>query len=108
MVLACESIFSRNKLGCQTTKFAHFLKSKPETYKAYFPSGASKMQDAVFTCPTAINYKFYLPGAMGQAPLSSPVFNFDILSVTWTGIDTCQVLCFPSLLNPFIPGDLLD
>ena len=30
-------------------------------------------QDAVFTCPTAIIYKFYLPGAMGQAPMSSPV-----------------------------------
>ena len=29
-------------------------------------------QDAVFTCPTAIIHKFYLPGATGQAPMSSP------------------------------------
>ena len=27
-----------------TMKHAHILKSKPEIYKAYFPSGASKMQ----------------------------------------------------------------
>ena len=29
-------------------------------------------QDTVFTCPTAVIYKFYLPGATGQAPMSSP------------------------------------
>ena len=29
-------------------------------------------QDAVFNCPTAIIYKFYLPGAMEQASMSSP------------------------------------
>ena len=29
-------------------------------------------QDTVFTCPSAITYKFYLPGATGQAPTSSP------------------------------------
>ena len=29
-------------------------------------------QDAVFPCPSAIIYKFYLPRAMGQAPMSSP------------------------------------
>ena len=27
--------------------------------------------DTVFTCPSSITYKFYLPGATGQAPMSS-------------------------------------
>ena len=34
----------KDKLECQTMKPAHILKSKPEIYKAYFPSGATKMQ----------------------------------------------------------------
>ena len=73
-----------DKLGCKTMKLAHILKSKPEVYKAYFPSGASKMQFSTAP-PTAIIYKFYWPGAMGQAPMSSPGF-----------------------INPFMPGDLVD
>ena len=44
MVLACESIFSRTSLDGRPRKLAHILKSKPEIYKTYFPSGASKMQ----------------------------------------------------------------
>ena len=59
-----------DKLGWQTTKLAHILKSKPEIYKSYFPQWGKR--DAVFTCPTAIIFKFYLPGAMGQAPMLSP------------------------------------
>ena len=71
MVLEFESIFSRTN-GCQTTKLAHILRSKPKIYTVFLPNGASK-QDVVFTCPSAIIYKFYLPGAMGQAPMSCPV-----------------------------------
>ena len=33
-----------DKLWCKTTKPAHILKSKTETYAAYLPSGASKIQ----------------------------------------------------------------
>ena len=42
MVLACESIFSRTSLDGRP--LAHILISKPEIYKMFFPSGASKMQ----------------------------------------------------------------
>ena len=54
------------KLGCQTAKMAHVRKSKPEIYSVL---GVSKI---VFTCPSAIIYKFYMPGAKGQAPMLSP------------------------------------
>ena len=57
----------KDKLGCQTTKL-----SKPEIYKTYLPSGASKMQN-FFICPSAIIYQFYLPRATGQVPMSRPV-----------------------------------
>ena len=56
MVLACESIFSRTSLIARQ----QLLKSNPEIHTAYLPSGASKI---VFTCPSPIIYKFYLPGA---------------------------------------------
>ena len=39
-----KAYFFGDKLGCQITKLAHILKSKPETYTAYLPSGASKVQ----------------------------------------------------------------
>ena len=45
-------------------------------------------QDTVFTCPTAIIYKFYLPGATGQAPMSSPVDYTINLPNTRSVIDT--------------------
>ena len=41
MVLACESIFSRTSMDGRPQ---NILKSKPEIYKMFFPSGASKMQ----------------------------------------------------------------
>ena len=40
-------------------------------------------QDTVFTCPTAIIYKFYLPGATGQAPMSSPEKPFFQKFICW-------------------------
>ena len=41
MLLACESIFSRTSLDVSPQ---NVLKSKPEIYTAYLPSGASKVQ----------------------------------------------------------------
>ena len=41
-------------------------------------------QDTVFTCPSSIIYKFYLPGATGQAPILSPVYHLDYWMVSNT------------------------
>ena len=68
MVLACESIFSRTSLDGRPQTLHTFLKVNLKYTKRTFPS----KQDVVFTCPTAIIYKFYLPEAMRQAPMSSP------------------------------------
>ena len=69
MVLACVITFSRTSLFSRP----HILKSTPVICNAYLPSGASNI---VFTCPSAIIFKFYLPGATGQAQMSSPVNRF--------------------------------
>ena len=45
-------------------------------------------QDTVFTCPSAIIYKFYLPGAMGKAPMSSPDYNAIIYLSHYKSQDT--------------------
>ena len=69
MVLACESIFSRTSLDGRPQNLHSFSKVNLKYTKRTSQWGK---QDAVSTCPTAIIYKFYLPGAMGQAPMSSP------------------------------------
>ena len=66
MVLACESIFSRDKLGCQRKNFALVHKTKPEMYTAYLPSGASKMR---FYLPLSYNLQMLLASGNGQAPM---------------------------------------
>ena len=70
MVLACESIFSRTSLDGRPRNL-HTLSKVNLKFMQNLLSQWGK-QYAVFTCPTAIIYKFYLPGAMGQASMSSP------------------------------------
>ena len=70
MVLACESIFSRTSLDGRPRNLHTFSKVNLKYTKLTFIVGQARYS---FTCPTAIIYKFYLPWAMGQAPMSSPV-----------------------------------
>ena len=72
MVLACESIFSRTSLDAIPRNVHTFSKVNLKYAKRTFPVGQARF----FTCPTAIIYEFYLPGAMGQAPRSSPDAHF--------------------------------
>ena len=78
MVLACESIFSRTSLDARPQNLHTFSKVNPKYTQHTCPVGK---QDTVFTCPTAIIYKFYLPGATGQAPVSSPVMMMMVVVV---------------------------
>ena len=41
-------------------------------FNVYSDLGQLGKQDVVFTCPSAIIHKFYMPKVMGQAPISSP------------------------------------
>ena len=65
MMLACGSIFSRTSLDARPQNFQTFSKVKLK-----YEWGK---QDTVFSRPSAIIYIFYLPGATGQAQMSSPV-----------------------------------
>ena len=67
MVLAYESIWSRTSLDGRPWNLHTFSKVNIQSVLSQWGK-----QDAVFTCPTAIIYKFCLPGAMGQAAMSSP------------------------------------
>ena len=64
-MLACEGIFSRSRFDA----IPH-----SQNYPKNINSVLAKLgnQDTVFTCPSAIIYKLTLPGAMGQAQMSSP------------------------------------
>ena len=66
MVMACERLFC---LDGRPGNLHTFSKVNLKYTKCTFPVGQAR---CIFTCPTAIIYKFYLPGAMGQAPMSSP------------------------------------
>ena len=72
----CESIFSRMP--------DHKTSISKHTIYIYSVLAQWGKQDTVFTCPSAIIYKFYLPGAMGQAPMSSPVLTVQpVQIVVW-------------------------
>ena len=74
MVLACESIFSRTSLDGRPRNLHTFSKVNLKYIQNVLSQWGK--QDAAFTCPTARIYKFYLPGAMGQAPMSIPDTSF--------------------------------
>ena len=71
MVLACESIFSRTILDARSLNLHTFSKVNSK-YIVYLPSGQARY--IVFTCPSAIIYKFYLPRITGQAPMLRPAY----------------------------------
>ena len=60
MVLANESIFSRTSLDARPQNLHTFSKVNPKYTQHACPVGQARYG---FTCPTAIIYKFYLPGA---------------------------------------------
>ena len=65
MVVAYESMFSRTSLGARPQNLHTFSKVNAKYIQHTCPVGQ------VFTCPSAVIYKFYLPGATGQAPMLS-------------------------------------
>ena len=81
MVLACESIFSRTCLDGRPQNLHTFSKVNLKYTKRTFPVGQARCS---FHLPHSYNLQILLPGAMGQAPMLSPV-------------------CF----NPFMPRHLL-
>ena len=81
-------------------KLAYILKSKPEIYTAYILAQWGK-QDTVLTCPSAIIYKFYLPGATGQAPMSSPARPEILLPPSYLKTVVVHLFCF-KIIGPAI------
>ena len=78
MVVTCESIFSRTSLDDRPQNLHTFSKVNLNIHSVLAHWGKL---DTVFTCPTAIIYKFYLPGVMGQPPMSSPVIYYFIIII---------------------------
>ena len=68
--MACESIFSRINLDARPQHLHTFLKVNSKYIQCTCPVGQAKFS---FHLPSAIIYKFYLAGATGKAPMSSPV-----------------------------------
>ena len=67
---ACESIFYRTSLDARPQNLHAFSKVNLKCIQHILVQWGK--QDTVFTCPSAIIFKFYLPGATGQALMSSP------------------------------------
>ena len=70
MVLVPESISFRASLDARPQSLHLF--SKINLKYRYNVLAQWGKQDVVYNCPSAIIYKFYLPGATRQAPMSGP------------------------------------
>ena len=98
MVLACESIFSRTSLDARPQNLHTFSKENPN-YRSILAQWGK--QDTVFTCPTAIIYKFYLPGASTNVEPCHKISGHECVKEVKT-LTKCSIFIL-KLFNTLIP-----
>ena len=97
MVLVCESLFSWTSLDARPQNLHTFSEVNLKYIQLTCPVRPAQYS---FHLPfTTIIYKFYLPWATGQAPMSSPVLEIDMLGVLKVDLARKMNTSAPKLLS---------